>query len=110
MLATAMRTIQSKERLISRKTDANSSPKGLSSAIAVRCLWGWRRLSITLGNREIDRKSPRAIFADQFDSASTHELTVVSADGAVLGIVTANHARRRYLEVVKAAQGRLVSD
>lgn len=46
----------------------------------------------------------------KFDSASADELAVTSNDGTVLGIVTENHARRRYLEEVEAAQRRLVGD
>ena len=33
---------------------------------------------------------------------------ITAPDGTVLGIVTENHARRRYLEEVEAAQRRLV--
>lgn len=43
-----------------------------------------------------------------FDAASADELAVTAPDGTVLGIVTENHARRRYLEEVEAAQRRLV--
>lgn len=43
-----------------------------------------------------------------FDSSTADELAVVSTEGTVLGIVTENHARRRYLEEVEAAQRRLV--
>lgn len=52
------RTIESKERLISREFDANPSSKGRNSAVAVQLLWGWRRIAIAAIRGISCRQSP----------------------------------------------------
>ena len=65
---------------------------------------------VTLPNTTLHPETDIKTILRTFDRSSADELAVISADGTVLGIVTENHARRRYLEEVEAAQQRLIGE